>query len=278
VVPFVAPWTALRRKNRLNRWPWRELFRLGRLRQEHFPVGLSARWDPRDHLLLKFSRATMRLGFPRLWSHVFLTHPVARPAPEAHRYESWRVLAEALRLELPPRESLSAPFERRPGHVLVHSGAAQPVRVWPLDRYINLVRRMRQQNYAVRVACDPDQRAWWLQAGENTVAVPRSAMELLALMDSSGAFVGNDSGPAHLAALCGVPTFTIFGPQLIEWFAPVHPASECLEGKPCPYKPCSDYCRFPVPFCIFNNGEDEVWHRVKRFLTAVVPQPSLCVA
>ena len=218
------------------------------------------------------------MGFPRLGSHVFLTHPVARPAPEAHRYESWRALAEALGLELPARESLSVPFERRPGRVLVHSGAAQPVRVWPLDRYASLVRRMRQQHFAVRIACDPDQRGWWLQAGEPEVAVPRSATELLALMDESAAFIGNDSGPAHLAALCGVPTFTIFGPQLPEWFAPLHPASECLEGKPCPYKPCSDYCRFPVPFCLFNTGEDEVWHNVRRFLNAVLPQPALAVA
>jgi hypothetical protein len=64
------------------------------------------------------------------------------------------------------------------------------------------------------------------------------------LIDRAGAFIGNDSGPGHLAAFCGVPTFTLFGPQLPEWFAPLHPGSEWLEGKACPYKPCSDYCRY----------------------------------
>ncbi len=277
VVPFIAPWTAFRRKYWLHRWPWREMFHLGRLRAEHFVAGLSARWDPRDHLLLRLTRAQMRLGFPRLHSQVFLTHPLARPPADEHRYESWRVMADALEINLPPRELL--PVAARPAaeEFLVHTGAAQPVRVWPLERYASLVRRLRRQNYRVRVACDPDQRDWWQQAGEADVCVPRSASELLALMDGAGAFLGNDSGPAHLAALCGVPTFTLFGPQLPEWFAPLHPAGEWLEGKACPYKPCSDYCRFSIPYCMANLTEEEVWLRVAAFATRVLREPALCL-
>jgi len=30
-------------------------------------------------------------------------------------------------------------------------------------------------------------------------------------------------------------------------FAPRHPVAEWIEGKACPYKLCSDYCRFPTP-------------------------------
>jgi ADP-heptose:LPS heptosyltransferase len=278
VVPFIAPWTAFRRKYRLHRWPWGELLGLAKLRREHFVAGLSARWDPRDHLLLRLTRAKMRLGFPRLHSQVFLTHPLVRPPTEEHRHESWRVVAEALEINLPPRELL--PVAARPAseELLIHTGAAQPVRVWPLERYLSLVRRLRGQNYRVRVACDPDQRGWWLEAGEKEVAVPRNASELLALMDVAGAFIGNDSGPAHLAALCGVPTFTVFGPQLPEWFAPLHPAGEWIEGKACPYKPCSDYCRFAVPYCMANLSEEEVWPRVAAFAGRVLREPALCLA
>jgi ADP-heptose:LPS heptosyltransferase len=93
---------------------------------------------------------------------------------------------------------------------------------------------------------------------------------LFTLVDRAGVFIGNDSGPAHLSALCGVPTFTIFGPQLPEWFAPLHPAGQWLEGKACPYKPCKDYCFFPTPYCMTNIGEEEVWGRVTAFLKTVL--------
>jgi len=59
-----------------------------------------------DHFLLRLARAKSRFGFPRLRSQVFLSHPVNRPEPRAHRYENWRVMAHALGFELPPREKL----------------------------------------------------------------------------------------------------------------------------------------------------------------------------
>jgi ADP-heptose:LPS heptosyltransferase len=267
VLPFVAPWTAFTGKYRLWQWPWRGMFRLARsLAAERFDVGLSARWDPRDHFLLTLAGARKRLGFPRLRSQVFLTQPLAKPDPRDHRYEYWRVIARAMGLALPEREAISQPAVRRDGAVLVHSGAGQPIRVWPLERYRNLVARLRRSNYPVVVACDTDQREWWLQAGEPDVATPHTVAELLSLLDGAGVFLGNDSGPGHLAAFCGVPTFTLFGPQLPEWFAPLHPESVCIEGKACPYNPCSDYCRFPAPHCLWNVTEEEVWDGLKKFV------------
>jgi len=270
VVTFVAPWTAFKGKYRLVRWPWRELYCLLRkLAAERFDWGLSARWDPRDHMLLALAGVKRRLGFPRMRSQVFLTHPFTKPDPGGHRYEYWRALGRALDLTLPPREAILFPPQRNQGVVLMHSGAGQPVRVWPLERYRNLVSRLRQKNYRVLVACDLDQRQWWLEAGEAEVAAPHTVAELFGLLDQAGAFIGNDSGPGHLAAFCGVPTFTLFGPQLPEWFSPLHPEAVCVEGRACPYKPCSDYCRFPVPHCIAGLGEGEVWEKADEFLQKI---------
>jgi len=265
VVPLVAPWTAFRHKYQLLKWPWREFIRLRGLAPKPFDIGSSARWDPRDHVLLRVLRVRRRVGFPRLCSRLFLTQPLARPGPKAHRYEYWRLLACALDLHLPLREKLHPAPRPAGGQILVHTGAGQPVRVWPLTNYLSLVGHLRQKHYRVQVACDPDQRDWWLSAGETAVATPRSVSELLLLMDAAGIFVGNDSGPAHLAGFYGVPTFTLFGPQLPEWFAPLHPAGEYIEGKPCPYRPCSDYCRFPTPHCLVNTSEQEVCSRVISF-------------
>jgi ADP-heptose:LPS heptosyltransferase len=269
VVVLTAAWTAFKNKYRIWRWPLLEMIHLRRkLASERFEFGLSARWDPRDHLLLKIFGVKTRLGFPRMRSQIFLTHPLVRPEPQAHRYEFWRVIAGALNIQLPPGDRVSHPAVEGRKMVLIHTGAGQPVRVWPLEYYQRLAIRLRRKNIQTQIACDPDQRAWWLRAGEAKVATPATVTELLALIDQAGTFVGNDSGPGHLAAFCGVPTFTIFGPQLPEWFAPLHPAAEWIEGKACPYKPCSDYCQFPTPHCLWKISEEEAGARVEKFASA----------
>ena len=267
VLPFVAPWTAFEGKYRLWRWPWRQMLRLRRqVVQRRFEVGVSARWDPRDHFLLWGAHVRTRYGFPRVYSDRLLTHPQVKPASRDHRYEYWRVLARALELTMPAREAIPMPPPRRNGTVFIHCGAGQAVRVWPLGRYRHLVGWLRQKKYRVVVACDPDQRDWWLRAGETGVVTPHTVQELVSLIDEAGVFIGNDSGPGHLAAFCGVPTFSFFGPQLPEWFAPLHPDAVCLEGKPCPYKPCSDYCWFSLPRCLFEVSETEAWAYVEPFV------------
>jgi heptosyltransferase-2 len=273
LVPFIAPWTAFQHKYRLFTWPWRELFRLRKLRGERFELGVSAREDPRDHVLLRSLCVGKRLGFPRLGSQLLLTDSLIRPGLQAHRYEYWRALGRTLDLELPARDRIPIAPRKSCGEVLIHTGAGQKVRVWPLDRYRNLVARLRRQNYRVRVVCDRDQADWWRSAGETQPFVPQTLSELIALMETTGVFVGNDSGPGHLAALSGVPTFTLFGPQLPESFSPLHPAAEWLEGKPCPYKPCWDSCRFPTPHCLWELEEETVGSRVDQFVAKHIQNP-----
>jgi heptosyltransferase-2 len=272
IVPFVAPWTAFKNKYRLWRWPLPQIIRLRQqLTGAHFDVGLSARWDPRDHFLLNLVGVKRRIGFPRLRSGIYLTDALARPRPDAHRYESWRVIARALDMELPPRGQILIPPPAQPRNtVLIHTGAGQPIRVWPLEHYRNLASHLRSKNFHVQIACDADQREWWLRAGETKVSTPATVAELIELTDRATSFIGNDSGPGHLAAFCGVPTFTIFGPQLPEWFAPLHSQAEWIGGKACPYLPCSDYCRFPEPICIREITEEEVFERIGKFLANLV--------
>ena len=268
VVPFTAPWTAFAfgAKYNLLRWPWLEMHRLRRaLRAKKFDYAVSARWDPRNHFLMKTVGARERLGFSRLKSQRYLTHDLARPDPLAHRYEYWRTAGAALGLTLPPRGEIFAAPRALPPVVFIHTGARLPLRVWPLENYSELITRLRQKNYTVQVACDADQLDWWRARGENALC-PRSVTELMGQLDQAGVFLGNDSGPGHLASACGLPTFTLFGPQLHEWFAPLHPASEIFEGRACPYKPCSDYCRFADPFCLRGVSVADVWPRVEAFV------------
>jgi len=267
VVSFNAPWTAFHFGSKYGvwRWPWPQMLRLRReLLSKNFDYGVSGRWDPRDHFLLKAVGARERFGFPRLNSGRYLTQPLVRPDALAHRNEFWRTAGQALGLTLPSRHEIVPPAREPSPVAFIHSGARLPARVWPLPHFQELVSRLRQENIPVKIACDPDQLSWWRQHGEDVIC-PGNIAELFQLVDRAGIFVGNCSGPGHLAAISGVPTFTLYGPSLHEWWAPLHPAAEWIEGKACPYKPCSDYCRFSSPFCLWGITVEEAWPRIRQF-------------
>jgi ADP-heptose:LPS heptosyltransferase len=246
LVSLVAPWTAFRGKYRLLHWPWRALGDTVReLRRRGFAAAASARPDPREHLLLGLSGAKRTFGYPRLGSGVFLSDPVDRPNPR-HRAKDWAFLATAMGVTIKP----GASARRNGKRILIHSGAGQPVRLWPRERFEKLAASLEMKGWQVEILDD------------SFTGIER----LLEKLDSADRFIGNDSGPGHLAALLGVPTFTIFGPQLPELFAPIQERAQWIEGAPCPYKPCSDYCRFPEPRCLFAIEVDAVFERVVTWL------------
>lgn len=249
LLPFDAPWTRFSGKYRLHRWPWRELGRLGsRLRRQTFDLGVSARRDPRDHLLLALAAVRNRIGFPRAGSAVLLHHTLPSP-PRLHRAEFWNALASFLGWpSADPERPRRTPLRR----LAIHPGAAQAVRQWPRDRFEIIGTRLQARGIEVV----------WLPEHGNLDPL----LELLTRVD---AFIGNDSGPGHLAALLGVPTFTIFGPQLPEAFAPRHPDAAWIEGAPCPYKPCYDACRFTAPQCLLAIEADHVWPRIDAWLATL---------
>lgn len=272
VVPFVFPWTALSGKYRLHRWPWGALWRLIRgLQRERFAIAVSGRWDPRDHFLMFLAGARRRLGFPRVGSRLLLSQPQAYPPPPSHRYDFWQCLGRAVDLPMPTLSDRPPGSSGSGGVVVVHSGASTDLRVWPLERFAGLVARLRKQGLSVRVVCDRRQESWWRLQGEGEVQVYESVRGLVGLFGTAAAFVGNDSGPGHLAALCGVPTLTIFGPQIGEGFRPIHPSARWVEGKPCPYKPCFDNCRFAAPHCLLDVTESDVERELDELIRSCRP-------
>jgi ADP-heptose:LPS heptosyltransferase len=263
VLSLKVPWTRFKGKYRLHRWPWHRLTStLSTLRARNFDIAVSARPDPRDHVLMWLTGARARIGFPRAGTSCLLNRRLLADRPHMHRFGAWRRIAAATGVLLPLLSS--CPRSGKPGAIVVHSGAARPVRVWPLDQLALIVDQLRRLGHEVQVACNPDQMEWWLRHGEAGVISPGNLEELCALMEAGRAFIGNDSGPGHVAALLGLPTFTVFGPQLPELFAPIHPMAEWSAGKECRFKPCRDACRFATPHCLDISAES-LWPEIRDF-------------
>ncbi len=247
-VPFTAPWSAFRGKYRLHQWPWNEIrATLRSLREQSFTHAVSARPDPREHLFLKRADASQLIGFPRAGSGLLLDRSLSRPE-NPHRVSAWRQLAAHFDWKLAPQDCKVS--EGR--HIVIHTGAAQPVRCWPRERFEQLGVTLRELGWTISIIDDSH----------------GDLDSLITSLSSADRFIGNDSGPGHIAALLGVPTFTIFGPQLSENFAPQHPQAAWIEGVPCPHKPCFDSCRFDRPHCILDLTTEMVSERITRWLNS----------
>ena len=63
-----------------------------------------------------------------------------------------------------------------------------------------------------------------------TVYEPASYLELLSHLTHAAVFVGNDSGPGHLAATLGVPTVSLFGPSNPTVWKPLGPSVQVVHA------------------------------------------------
>ena len=87
-----------------------------------------------------------------------------------------------------------------------------------------------------------------------------SIAELAGLIRNAKMFIGNDSGPSHIAAALGVPTYVIFGPTRTDKNKPLGKNVTVIESdlicSPCQYserwKDCTDFR------CMKNISVDQV--------------------
>ena len=108
--------------------------------------------------------------------------------------------------------------------VVVHPGSGSATKNWPVDRFVEVIRRLRsQQQEVVAVAGEADVEAVTVLARE-VPDVPQltglSLTELAETLAECGSFLGNDSGITHLAAAVGLPVVALFGPSDPDTWAP----------------------------------------------------------
>lgn len=285
---FDAGWTKFHDKYHLWKWNWKAFFRLlTLLRKERYDAVVSARDDPRDHLLMALIGARERYGFPHHGSRVFLTHPVTRTHGfNQHKAEDWRDLGVAMgfsgmdganpQLDLTAYRSprMDALFEsaRKPV-VVLHAGARIAVRRWPEAYFRDVIGRLRAEfSFHLVLIPDPDGYGTGLAPLADTVLEHLSLAELTDAIGRADLLLCNDSGPAHLAAACGRPAIALFGPTKPEWFRPWGPLHKIIQRDLCPLRPCFDYCRFPEPYCMTRLLPGQVWPEIRGHLLQLVDQ------
>lgn len=161
--------------------------------------------------------------------------------------------------------------------VVIHPFAGWSYREWPLDRFVSLASSIVDEWHAFIVFVGNDaewrerQSIWSnIRVMQGMTALKTTDVSDLArLFTIANVFVGNDSGPLHLAASFGLPTVGIFGP------AP--PDLTGIDGafarnlyhrEPC--SPCAQLkCIQPNSPCIEMVRRDDVFRAVNELLVRV---------
>ena len=106
----------------------------------------------------------------------------------------------------------------------VHPGSGSAAKCWPVGRYLELIRRWREQGReVVAVIGEADVEAAKALAREIPdlpVLENLTLTELAATLVECAGFLGNDSGITHLAAAVGLPVVALFGPSDADTWAP----------------------------------------------------------
>lgn len=131
--------------------------------------------------------------------------------------------------------------------VLVNPNASErlPQRRWPAGKFATLIAQLLaiRPDVTVLLIGAPEDRAT-TRAIAATVALGRCidcagelALDALpALFERSSLLIGNDSGPAHFAAVSALPVIVLFGPETPRRFGPLGPATVIEAGLAC--APC----------------------------------------
>lgn len=112
--------------------------------------------------------------------------------------------------------------------VAVHPGAGDPGKRWPADRFAGLADALaRDTGCRVVLLGGPleldlvEQVSGRMEARPISLAGRLSLGGLAALISQVDLYVGNDTGPSHLAVAVGTPSIAIFGPTDTGRWAPL---------------------------------------------------------
>jgi ADP-heptose:LPS heptosyltransferase len=98
-----------------------------------------------------------------------------------------------------------SPIEGR--YAVIHPFASEPDKQWPAERFCEVARYLKLWNIAPLFLAGPGDDA---TAFKPHRVFQGSLTEAKALMSKAAVFVGNDSGPAHMAAAFGIPSLVLF--------------------------------------------------------------------
>jgi len=175
----------------------------------------------------------------------------------------------------------------------VNSSPLDYKRRWPLAHYRELIARILSGFGEFRLVLigARDEARYVAELTRSLPAHPNlidlcgriSVEQLVLLLQRSDLFIGNDSGPLHLAVAAGTPTVSFFGPETPALYGP-RGEGHLVLYKDLPCSPClnvyhskeNSSCRDNV--CMKSIAVEEAWTAVRERLRAASLRRSMAIA
>ena len=170
--------------------------------------------------------------------------------------------------EIPPARLAAGSAGDSSPYAVIHTGAAYFTKTWSVDGFRSVAREIRERHRLEPIVVagpGEDDLAGKFQDFAVRKGLPLDG--LVSLIAGARLFVGNDSGPAHVAAAFGVPCVVIFGSSdsaaWHPWRTPHRVVESAWDCKPCPGDRCY---AFDEPRCILSVGPAAVSGAIAELL------------
>jgi ADP-heptose:LPS heptosyltransferase len=232
---------------------------------EYSDVLLSEKYDDGPSTLdaVRFCRLLASSGLIPEFSEGEIASSSVRSMGEIALATAWRGLADRLGID-------NRPF------AIVSPGASHPSRRWPIEGWLVLMQWLRRQGLEIVILSGPGDadvaRQLYNADGEAIlVAGTTSLTESVTLMSHASLFLGNDSGPGHIAGALGVPTLIFMASQVgcrpdgsasPARIRPIGPHVAYCQPQRC-LEPCEDFCSANSAHCITSISAEEALARLQ---------------
>lgn len=278
---FPNSWFSRKKKGGLRSF----VSQLKRLKSEKYDWAIDFRGDIRTILLMALAGIPMRAGFADTGGG-FLLHQLLWEKRGEHQVEKHSRLLSALGVDVKEtvlKLNLTAQPEiiknllpnvtDEVKTIVMHIGAGYPSKCWPAVRFYELLLKLiTYANCRVVLIGQAPEKAiidqWALDSPAIiSLAGKTKFRELVEVLRKADLFIGNDSGPAHLAAALGIPEVIVYGGtnDIREW-APFS-AKATIINHPVDCSPCeAKVCPLGHHDCVNEISVDRVWEAIQREL------------
>jgi ADP-heptose:LPS heptosyltransferase len=207
---------------------------------------------------------------------------VPPPEPTAHTVEStmatfhWLGLKQEspppLRYERQPEEAdrMAERFRGRP-YAVIHPGSIMATKRWDSGRFAAVGLELASRGFTVAVTAGPGEEPYAIEVAQridgSVIMLGLTIPELAELIRGARLYIGNDSGPMHLAAAVDTPIIAAWGSSDSRRWRPWHVDHRVVQN-PFECNPCPGYrCLVAAsPLCIESVTVEQVTQSIEELL------------